>query len=168
MYNDLRQAFDLFCKLMPAARAVRAQQTGTQGSLAMNVRLFSASLRAAAAAALVCSVNLAQAQSAPAGAPEAQPGAAAAPAVQPGASAAPRRAVKRRGARADAGMGCEKVNDPWGDLCQIRKNAEAACSDLSPPAKAKTARKSRKAAPAPAAAAPDQRRECVDAYMRNV
>ncbi len=93
--------------------------------------------------------------------------AAPVPAAAAMADSKPARPVprKRRSAGA-ATMGCEPVQDPWENICTIRKHAEIACSDLSAPA-AKKARKARKGAPPPVAER-NPRQECVDAYMRNV
>ena len=80
------------------------------------------------------------------------------------------QAMKRKAHRRSAGPVCEAVDDPWGNLCVIRKHAETACSDLTAATsmKART-RASRKAqATAPAKPARDVRKECIDAYMRNV
>lgn len=93
--------------------------------------------------------------------------AAAAPAPAAMADAKPARPIPRKRRAAGAmTMGCEPVQDPWENICTIRKHAEIACSDLSAPA-AKKARKARKGAPPPVAER-NPRQECVDAYMRNV
>ena len=75
---------------------------------------------------------------------------------------AKRRMVKRK-ARAQ----CQLLDDPWGDLCVVRKKAETACQDLAVGGvKVKATRKGRKQSMAPIAGNP--RRDCVDAYMRNL
>lgn len=103
-----------------------------------------------------------------AGAQDAKAGGA--PAVQSADAAPPAPRARKRHARPTmAAPACDKVSDPWGDLCQIRKNAETACSDVAAPAppKVRTGRKTRKPA-APEPQMPNQRQECVDAYMGNV
>ena len=93
--------------------------------------------------------------------------ASTAPASAAMAEPKPARPIPRKRRPASSvGMGCEPVQDPWENLCTIRKHAEIACSDLSAPA-AKTVRKARKGAPPPVAER-NPRQECVDAYMRNV
>jgi len=91
---------------------------------------------------------------------QAPPQQAAAPASKP---------PQRRSVRRSAAAACEPVNDPWENLCTIRKHAQVACSDLSTgAAKGKVTRKARKGrVPVPVAAG-NPRQECVDAYMRNV
>ncbi len=83
----------------------------------------------------------------------------AAPAISP--------PVKRRMVKRKARAQCQLLDDPWGDLCVIRKKAETACQDLAIGGiKVKATRKGRKQSAAPIAGNP--RRDCVDAYMRNV
>ncbi|MBL8376607.1 MAG: hypothetical protein JNM79_01915 [Burkholderiales bacterium] len=79
----------------------------------------------------------------------------------PSASASKRRALPRVSA-----PDCPRLADPWDNLCQIRKMAEVACSDISAPPKPRPVSR-RKNAPPPAAV-PNERQNCVDAYMRNV
>ena len=77
--------------------------------------------------------------------------------------------MKRRVARRAPRPSCEAVNDPWNDLCTIRKHAQVACSDLPlPKARAKAQRAGRKGAPAAVSVPGNPRQECFDAYMRNV
>lgn len=83
----------------------------------------------------------------------------AAPAISP--------PVKRRMVKRKARAQCQLLDDPWGNLCVVRKKAETACQDLAVGGvKVKAARKGRKQSMAPIAGNP--RRDCVDAYMRNV
>ena len=72
-------------------------------------------------------------------------------------------------ARRSTGPLCQAVNDPWENMCQIHKKAEIACSDLNAPgAKRASTRAGRKAVAMRAAQAGNPRKDCVDAYMRNV
>jgi len=119
-------------------------------------------LAAALAIGTLALPAIAQTQAAAATAAAAPP-APAAMADQKPARPIPR---KRRAASASTAMDCEPVQDPWENICTIRKHAEIACSDLSAPA-AKKAHKARKGAPPPVAER-NPRQECVDAYMRNV
>lgn len=91
---------------------------------------------------------------------------AAGPAATAAANPAPAAPRKRRAVRRSMALGCEPVQDPWENLCKIRKNAETACSDLAAPARSKAARRARMAQPTEAPR--DRRQECIDAYMRNV
>jgi hypothetical protein len=90
-----------------------------------------------------------------------------APVAAAGAESVPAAPKKRRAARILPASDCEPVNDPWQNICAIRKNAQTACGDLDTPTRATPARKRRTAEPAPVVKR-DLRRECVDAYMRNV
>lgn len=116
-------------------------------------------------------VCLAWSLAAHAQAPAVPAAAAAAPAV-PAATpmtADPQKPMKRRVVRRAPRPSCEAVNDPWNDLCTIRKHAQVACSDLPiPKARAKAQRAGRKGAPAAASVPGNPRQECFDAYMRNV
>ena len=77
--------------------------------------------------------------------------------------------MQRRSVRRMQAAACEPVNDPWENLCTIRKHAQVACSDLSTGAtKSKVTQKARKARAPAAVAAGNPRQDCVDAYMRNV
>lgn len=97
-------------------------------------------------------------------APAASPGAMA-PAVAPAAVSAP--ATKRRALPRVSAPDCPRLADPWDNLCEIRKMAEVACSDLAAPPKARAVPR-RKNAQQPVAAPPSERQHCIDAYMRNV
>ena len=84
--------------------------------------------------------------------------------ADPAAKPIKRRAVKRIEAAA-----CEAVNDPWNNLCTIRKHAQVACSDLRAGAvKSRASAKTRKSRSAAPVAVGNPRQDCVDAYMRNV
>ncbi len=86
--------------------------------------------------------------------------------MAPDAAAKP---MKRRSVRRMPASACEPVNDPWENLCTIRKHAQVACGDLSTgAAKARVSRKAGKGGVAAPAAVGNPRQECVDAYMRNV
>jgi hypothetical protein len=101
---------------------------------------------------------------------QSQPGAPAAvlaPVAAAGTDSAPAAPKKRRAARILPASDCEPVNDPWQNICTIRKNAQTACGDLDTPTRAAPARKRRTAPPAPVVKR-DLRQECIDAYMRNV
>lgn len=128
----------------------------------MTTRTFRGSLIAGMLAAMaICA--------APAGAQTkaAAPAAGATPMASATVEKAPMSAPKkRRVARRSMAPGCERVNDPWENLCKIRKNAEVACSDLGAPSRAKASRNVRKGATT--AAQRNMRQECVNAYMRNV
>lgn len=77
--------------------------------------------------------------------------------------------MKRRSVKGMEAAGCEPVNDPWENLCTIRKHAQVACSDLSTgAAKSRGSAKARKGRSAAPVAAGNPRQDCVDAYMRNV
>ena len=127
-------------------------------------------LRFACAVPLLAWVSLASAQ---APAPRMTPlaGSAASmtqapPQMAPDIAAKPmkRRTVKRMEASA-----CEAVNDPWENLCTIRRHAQVACSDLGTgAAKGRVSAKARKGRSAAPLAVGNPRQECVDAYMRNV
>ena len=106
---------------------------------------------------------------APAGAQTkaAAPATATVPTAPAAAEKAPMNVPKkRRVARKSMALGCEPVNDPWQNLCKIRKNAEVACSDLGAPTRAKASRNVRKGVAT--AAQRNMRQDCVNAYMRNV
>ena len=140
-----------------------------RGSRVMNFKPVDQCFKAAVVGVFLACAFTARAQApAAANAPQAAPATApqAAPAAVPMASEA-QKPMKRRVARRAARPSCEAVNDPWGDLCTIRKHAEVACSDLSAPkARAKAQRSARKGAAASPPGNP--RQECFDAYMRNV
>ena len=86
------------------------------------------------------------------------------PAATPASKPLEARSVRRTQAAA-----CEAVNDPWENLCTIRKHAQIACSDLSTgAAKSQLTQKARKARAPAAVAGGNPRQDCVDAYMRNV
>jgi len=87
--------------------------------------------------------------------------AAAAPAEKPAAAEAPKK--KRYIARRRSS--CTLLDDPWDNLCVIQKKAQIACSDL-PAGKRKVAMRNKRGMPPPVIGNP--RKECVDAYMRNV
>lgn len=102
---------------------------------------------------------------APAAAPvpmAATPAAAPAPSATAAKADAPKKKhmVKRKPKTA-----CTKLDDPWDNVCQVQKNAQAACKDLSTgkPAARKTAK-----GKSPAAAIENRRQQCMDNYMRNV
>ena len=128
-------------------------------------------LKIVCALPLLAWVAVAGAQ-APAASPAATIAAPAASVAQAPAQMAPgtpAKPVKRRGARRVQAAACEPVNDPWENLCTIRKHAQVACSDLSTGAtKVKVSRKARKGRSAAPVAAGNPRQECVEAYMRNV
>lgn len=110
----------------------------------------------------------AQAPAVPAAAAAVPTAAAAVPAAAP-MTTEPQKPMKRRVVRRAPRPSCEAVNDPWNDLCTIRKHAQVACSDLPiPKARAKAQRAGRKGAPAAASVPGNPRQECFDAYMRNV
>ena len=91
--------------------------------------------------------------------------AATAPSVNASPAISP--PVKRRMVKRNARAKCQLLDDPWGDLCVVRKKAETACRDLAVGGvKVKAARNGRNRSMAPIAGSP--RRDCVDAYMRNV
>lgn len=126
----------------------------------------------------------------PASAPAAKPAAAApatastTPAAAPAPSAAPATPTpapaaakpvagtadktdapkpKKRVAKRKAKSACTKLDDPWDNVCQVQKNAEAACKDL--PTGKKVAKKSKKSKPV---STENRRQQCIDNYMRNV
>lgn len=101
-------------------------------------------------------------QAAPATAPATKPAtaAAAAPAADKADAPKKKRAIKRKPRTA-----CTQLDDPWGNVCNIQKNAELACKDL--PTGKKAAKKSAKGKP-PATTGENRRQQCVDNYMRNV
>ena len=133
----------------------------------MNLKPVDQCFKAAFAGVLLACAFAASAQ-APAAAPATATVPPAAPAVAPMATEA-QKPLKRRVARRTSRPSCEAVNDPWGDLCTIRKHAQVACSDLPvPKARAKAQRAGRKGAPAAASMPGNARQECFDAYMRNV
>ena len=73
--------------------------------------------------------------------------------------------VKKRMTKRNPKTACTKLDDPWDNVCQIRKHAELACKDL--PDGKKTARASKKGKSAPVTSE-NRRKQCVDNYMRNV
>ncbi len=75
------------------------------------------------------------------------------------APAAKKRVIKRK-----PNSGCTKLDDPWDNICAIKKNAELACADL--PAGKNQAKKAKKGS-APASTE-NKRAQCVEGYMRNV
>ena len=123
--------------------------------------------------AVLCAPVAAQDKPAPASATA--PAAASAPVVTPAPAAAAKPPVPQVAeAKADApkqkrvtkrrtGSDCTKLDDPWGNVCAIKKNAEVACRDL--PTGKKAARKSKKDAPT---TTENKRMQCIDGYMRNV
>ncbi|MFN0164369.1 MAG: hypothetical protein ACKVQQ_24290 [Burkholderiales bacterium] len=95
--------------------------------------------------------------------PAASPGAMA-PAIAPAAAPAP--ATKRRALPRVSAPDCPRLADPWDNLCQIRKMAEVACSDIAAPPKARAVPRRKNAQPV--TVRPSERQHCIDAYMRNV
>lgn len=73
--------------------------------------------------------------------------------------------AKKRMTKRNPKTACTKLDDPWDNVCQIRKHAELACKDL--PDGKKTARASKKGKSAPVTSE-NRRKQCVDNYMRNV
>ena len=59
---------------------------------------------------------------------------------------------------------CTKLDDPWDNVCDIRKKAQLACNDL--PTGQKAAKKSKKGQTP--MTTENRRQQCVDNYMRNV
>lgn len=96
----------------------------------------------------------------------AQGNAASAGATTPSVAPAAPSASKRRALPRVSTPDCPRLADPWDNLCQIRKMAEVACSDIAAPPKARAV--SRRKNAAPVAAVPNEHQNCVDAYMRNV
>lgn len=102
--------------------------------------------------------------------------AAQAPAMQSAASPVAKKAVtqkRQQTAKRKQASPCTPLDDPWDNMCQIKKNAQFACQDLpaAQPDKAnrKSAKSKKSAAPAvPAAPAENRRQQCIDNYMRNV
>lgn len=76
--------------------------------------------------------------------------------------------MKRKAQRRKSGPVCEAVDDPWGNLCVIREHAETSCGDLTPAKSMKGRTHASRRAQATAATVRDLRKECIDAYMRNV
>lgn len=123
--------------------------------------------------AALCTPVAAQDKVAPASATA--PAAASAPVVPPAPAAAAKPPApqlaeakadapkKKRGTKRKTGNACNQLDDPWDNICAIKKNAEVACRDL--PTGKKAARKSKKDAPA---ATENKRMQCIDGYMRNV
>ena len=106
---------------------------------------------------------------APAVAPAAAPAAAAAkPAAAPAAPMAAEKAdapKKRRVAmKRKPKDTCTKLDDPWDNVCDIRKKAQLACNDL--PTGQKAAKKPKKGQTP--MTTENRRQQCVDNYMRNV
>ena len=65
---------------------------------------------------------------------------------------------------------CTKLDDPWDNLCTIKKNAQTACNDLNANKRQVTYVKNKrgKMVKTYKKATANQRQQCVDAYMRNV
>ena len=135
----------------------------------MNLKPVDQCFKAAFAGTCLAWALAAQAQAPTA--PPAPVTAVAAPAMPAATPMAgePQKPMKRRVARRVSRPTCEAVNDPWSDLCTIRKHAQVACSDLAlPKSRGKAPRASRRGTPAAASAPGNPRQECFDAYMRNV
>lgn len=106
---------------------------------------------------------------APAAPPAAKPAAAAAapaaaPAPAPSTSAKADVPKKKRAVKRKPKTACTKLDDPWDNVCQVQKNAQAACKDLPVGKKAAKAKRGK----APVVATENRRQQCVDNYMRNV
>ena len=84
----------------------------------------------------------------------------AVPVTAEGKATAPKKRMIKR--KPDAG--CTKVDDPWDNVCAIRKNAEVACADL--PTGKQAAKKPQKGSPP--VSTENKRAQCVEGYMRNV
>ncbi len=100
-------------------------------------------------------------------APMPEPAAMTAPAKgapdKPAAEAPKKRHYVARRPRSS----CTLLDDPWDNLCMIQKKAEVACSDLSVGKRRAAMRHKRGQMPPPMVVG-NPRKECVDAYMRNV
>ena len=92
----------------------------------------------------------------------AAPAAASAPAATAAKADVPK---KKRMVKRKSKIACTKLDDPWGNFCQVQKNAQAACRDLSTgkPADRKTAK-----GKSPVATTENRRQQCLDNYMRNL
>ena len=75
------------------------------------------------------------------------------------AAAAKKRMIKRK-----PGTDCTKLDDPWDNVCAIKKNAELACADL--PTGKQAGKKAKKGSPP--VSTENKRAQCVEGYMRNV
>ena len=142
------------------------------------LRTTPAALSLTLSLAFATQVSVAQtpAPAAPAAAPAVIPAAAAKPAMV--AVAAPAKAVKPMKKRTKYSKrtmrtmksACTKLDDPWGDLCAIKKNAQTACNDLNANKRQVVLMKNKrgKMVKTTKKATANQRQQCVDAYMRNV